>query len=356
MSRLTPKHPDQDFFIADIFNQTPFKDDLASMEHPVFVLSMKKDMRMIEYVNGNTTIQIKPSFEGLPNIFDKDFLMYCAGLLMAEINGGHEPCRTLRVSTHDFLVSTNRPISGQSYNMFKVSLDRLRGCTIKTNIKTNKREVTSAFGMIESYEVIESHKVKNRMIRLEVTLSEWFFNSVVGREMLTINRDYFRLRKPIERRLYEIARKHCGSKQKQWSISLEKLFTKTGSNGTLRRFKHNLKAIIDDSHIPDYQYVLDGNDMVTITRTKFIVDNTPQRDEITSYDMVYNLTQRLKRETITKVENLHADSYTDWSMHEIKVQFLLFMDKKGETIKSLDGAFLNFFKQKIKTYKKDKIL
>ncbi|WP_443019818.1 replication initiator protein A [Sphingobium sp. CAP-1] len=28
--------------------------------------------------------------------------------------------------------------------------------------------------------------------------------------MLTLNRRYFRLRKPLERRLYEIARKHCG--------------------------------------------------------------------------------------------------------------------------------------------------
>ncbi|MCA9184408.1 MAG: replication initiator protein A [Pirellulaceae bacterium] len=30
--------------------------------------------------------------------------------------------------------------------------------------------------------------------------------------MLTLHRDYFRLRKPLERRVYEIARKHCGPK------------------------------------------------------------------------------------------------------------------------------------------------
>ena len=69
--------------------------------------------------------------------------------------------------------------------------------------------------------------------------------------------------------------------------------------------------------------------------------------------MPYNLTRRLKPETIVKAEKLHAASYTDWAMDEIKVQFLLFMNKKGEAVKSLDGAFLNFLKQKVKTYKKD---
>ena len=48
------------------------------------------------------------------------------------------------------------------------------------------------------------------MIALEIKLSDWFFNAVLADELLSINRDYFRLRKPLERRLYELARKHCG--------------------------------------------------------------------------------------------------------------------------------------------------
>lgn len=351
MTFLTPKHPNNDFFIPDLFDQTPFKNDMASMEHPVFVLSMKKDMRMIEYVNGNTTIQIKPSFEGLPNIFDKDFLMYCAGLLMVEVNKGNIPSRTLRVSTHDFLVSTNRPVSGQSYKMLKTSLDRLKGCVIKTNIKTNKHEISSAFGMIESYQVIESHKVKNRMIRLEVTLSEWFHNSILGKEMLTINRDYFRLRKPLERRLYEVARKHCGH-QKVWSIGLGNLFSKSGSSGNLAKFRFNLKAIADDNHIPDYQYNLDENEKVTITQTSVTKNNLPKNSELNIYDKTFNFLKNLKKDTITTANKLHQEAYTDWTMQEIAVQFVQHMDKKG-TPKTLDGAFIGFLRKKIKTYKKD---
>lgn len=352
MPQLTQKHTDQDFFIADIFDQTPFKNDIASMEHPVFVLSMKKDMRMIEYVNGNTTIQIKPSFEGLPNIFDKDFLMYCASILMAEINAGRKPSRTLRVSTRDFLVATNRPISGQSYNILKTSLDRLRGCTIKTNLKTNKREITSAFGMIESYEVIESHKVKNRMIRLEVTLSEWFYNSIVGREMLTISRDYFRLRKSLERRLYEIARKHCGN-QKEWSISLENIFAKTGSSGSLRLFKSKLKTIIADDHIPDYSYILSNTDKVTVSKRSYVEPITLAPDS-NLHDRAFHVLNQLKKTTLAHAKRIHNESYTDWSMQEIAIQYVQYMEKKGAP-KTLDGSFLGFLKKKIKTYKKDAI-
>ena len=46
------------------------------------------------------------------------------------------------------------------------------------------------------------------MISVKVSLSDWMYNAVLGHEVLTLHRDYFRLRKPLERRVYEIARKH----------------------------------------------------------------------------------------------------------------------------------------------------
>jgi hypothetical protein len=35
------------------------------------------------------------------------------------------------------------------------------------------------------------------------------YNAVAGFEVLTLHRDYFRLRKPMERRIYELARKRA---------------------------------------------------------------------------------------------------------------------------------------------------
>ena len=38
--------------------------------------------------------------------------------------------------------------------------------------------------------------------------------AIESNEVVTISNDYFRLRRPLERRLYEIGRKHCGGQSK----------------------------------------------------------------------------------------------------------------------------------------------
>ena len=97
-----------------------------------------------------------------------------------------------------------------------------------TNIKTGGETITEGFGLIDSWRIVR--KTDNgRMISVSVTLSEWMYNAIVSRAVLTLHRDYFRLRKPLERRVYEIARKHCG-KQDHWQISLPTLQKKCGSN------------------------------------------------------------------------------------------------------------------------------
>ena len=101
------------------------------------------------------------------------------------------------------------------------------------------------------------------MIAVEVTLSDWLFNAIQANEVLTIHPDYFRLRKPLERRLYEIARKHVG-KQGVWKIGLSALHGKSGSTDVLRNFKVKLKEIIEANTIPEYRYQLGADDLVTI--------------------------------------------------------------------------------------------
>jgi plasmid replication initiation protein len=99
------------------------------------------------------------------------------------------------------------------------------------------------------------------MESVEVTLSEWLWHALEAYEVLTIDSAYFRLSKPMERRLYEIARKHVGQ-QGWWEIRLDTLWKKTGSLSELKKFKHQLKQIIVDDLIPQYRTLLQDNDMV----------------------------------------------------------------------------------------------
>src|SRR5262249_53553048 len=237
---LPDRHPIQDFFICDTTDAIP-KDDMGSMEHPIYSLATQPDLAVREYEHNGVKVAIIPSTLGLATIHDKDILIYCISQLIAKMNAGHEPHRTLHIKALDLLVSTNRNIDGRGYEQLVAALDRLSGTRIRTNIKTGGEEITSGFGLVDSWNIIR-HAESGRMAEIRVNLSDWMFNAVVGREVLTLHRDYFRLRKPLERRIYELARKHCG-KQDEWIVSLELLRKKAGSSSSDKEFRRLVSAI-----------------------------------------------------------------------------------------------------------------
>jgi hypothetical protein len=91
-------------------------------------------------------------------------------------------------------------------------------------------------------------------------LSDWVYRIIQGSEVLTLIRDYFRLRKPIDRGVYELVRKHCGE-QDEWKIGLELLHKKTGASSHCREFKSMIRELVQHDHLPDYQVALE-DDMV----------------------------------------------------------------------------------------------
>lgn len=262
---LPIRHKQQDFFSCDVFDT--YKDDMASMEHPVFSLSTKPDFRILEYESNGNSIKITPSYEkGLATIHDKDILLYIASSLVSQINKGYTPSQTVRFVAYDFLVSTNRQTGGRGYQILREALERLVGTRIETNIKTNGTRVIENFGILDSFRIVEKHPDDGRMVGIEVKLSDWFYNSVLGKEILTIDKEYFRLRKPTERRLYELARKHCGN-QNSWQIGLETLRKKLGATAPTVKLRYNLNRISGSSHLPGYTILISG-EIVTFTRKK----------------------------------------------------------------------------------------
>ena len=250
-----------DFFICDVFDT--FKDDSASMEHPVFSLSTKPDHRMLVYQYNGNSIKIKPSYTGLATIHDKDILLYLTSCLMSAKNNGEQISSRVRFTAYDYLVSTNKTINGKSYQQLKEGLERLSGTRIETDIKTGGKEIQSEFGLIDSWHIIKEGK-DGRMVAVEVKLSEWFYNSILGNAVLSIDKDYFNLRKPTERRLYELARKHCGN-QVAWKIGIDKLKNKIGSNSPLTKLKFNIKKISETNHLPEYNISIE-DDVVLFSR------------------------------------------------------------------------------------------
>jgi hypothetical protein len=331
---LPDRHPIQDFFICDVTDAIP-KDDMGSMEHPIFSLATKPDLSIREYEHNGVKIKIVPSTLGLATIHDKDILIYCISQLIAKMKSGGAPNRTLHIKAHDLLVATNRNIDGRGYEQLIAALERLQGTSIKTNIKTGGIENSSGFGLIDSWNIMRN-TASGRMSEMRINLSDWVYNAVTKHEVLTLHRDYFRLRKPLERRIYELARKHCGQ-QDEWAISLDLLRKKCGSSSSDKEFRRLVSEICEETaqhnHIPDYSVALDGNNVRFTNRNTMKILASP---EITSFPV-------LDLETYNEAR-IVAPGYDVYYLEEQWHEF--WIDSGKPELKNPDAAFIGFCKSR----------
>lgn len=260
MALLPDRHPQRDFFILDIADVVP-KDDTASMEHPLFSLATKPDMRHLVHKNGDNILEIIPSILGLPTIKDKDILIFCISQLMHRKNRGEKIGKRVRFSARELMIATNRRTDGREYKRLERAFQRLQGTQFKTNIRTGNKKEVRIFSLIDEGGYVMREEGGWRLDYCELVLSDWFIRAIEANEVVSISSDYFRLRRPLDRRIYEIARKHCGN-QKKWHIGLAKLQDKTGSNAPLKKFRLNIRQIIKDDHTPFYRLELTKDDLV----------------------------------------------------------------------------------------------
>jgi plasmid replication initiation protein len=252
---VADKRGQGDLFVCDVADAV-LKDIMPQMEHPFYSLSKKPEMTVRRYEHNGNWLEITPSFKGLATIYDKDILIYCISQLVEKMKQGSPVGPRIRITSYDLLSFTNRGTSGRDYLALSEAIDRLAGTRIKTNIRSGDEEQEDNFGLINAATIRRKHGIDGRLLWVDIELSTWVMNAVKAQEVLTLHRDYFRLRKPLERRIYEIARKHCG-RQATWTISLTLLLKKCGSQSPMKRFRHMLKHIAVHDHLPDYRVTFD---------------------------------------------------------------------------------------------------
>lgn len=333
---LPERHPEGDFFLCDIFDAAP-KADIASMEHPIFSLSTKPDKNVRRYENNGVYVEIKPSSDGLATMHDRDILIYCISQLMAAMRDNRPISPVINFKAYDLLIATNRKTDGRSYARLKDALERLRGTSISTNILAGGKETFEVFGLIERAKIVRETR-DGRMQEVEIKLSDWVFNAIEACEVLTLHREYFRLRKPLERRVYEIVRKHCGRKQK-WRINIELLHKKCGSTSSIREFRRMLSNIIEQdthhAHIPDYAIRFAEDDMIEFTNRETIGAIRKNREEETAKSII----PLLQTETYVAAR-MAAPS---WDIYYLEGEWRSWLDMSGaEPPRNADLAFIGF--------------
>ena len=246
-----------DLFLDTLVN-APIKDDRALMEFPFFSLQKQPRMEPLVYDDGRVQVRISPGERGLATIWDKDILIYVASLLNDRIERGAPVSRTMAFPAYDFLRLTGRGTSATVYEQLKDALFRLRSTTITTSIRSAGDTEDRGFGWIDSFRVLRRDLADGRRVMqaIEVTLNDWMFRAIVQeRRVLTINPGYFGLTMGLERRLYELARKHLGQ-QAEWTIALPRLAEKCGTDRDLRKVKADMKRIIERNSLLGYRMTL----------------------------------------------------------------------------------------------------
>ncbi|AKU43278.1 RepA [Rhodobacter phage RcCronus] len=264
------KHPQADLFLFDVVS-APIKDLVDTLEHPFYSLSKKPEMQTRVYRHGDVKIEMVPSRKGLPTIYDKDLLIYAVSKVAASIRHRQPVGPTIEMPSAEILQFTNRGTSGREYRALEDALERLAGTLIKTTLraKGGGKDV-AMFHLVEIATI-------GRRGRLGVTgctirLPDWIFQAIEANAILTLHPDYFRLRRPLEKRLYELGRKHCGQ-QPRWQIGLAALHNKAGARGAIRNFRGAVKRLAETDHLPDYHVTLDPDaDLVAFRPRKDAAD------------------------------------------------------------------------------------
>lgn len=334
-SPLLPDRQGQgDFFVCDIFDAAP-KGDMASMAHPIFSLSTKPDHRIRRYEDesGQSYLEVKPSADGLATIHDRDVLIYCISQIMAALNEGRAVSRTVRLKAYDLLKATNRVTDGRGYDGLRAALVRLQGTQIETNIVTGGEEQLDIFSIIDRAKIVRETR-DGRMQEIEVQLSDWVFNAIQAHEVLTLHRNYFRLRKPLERRLYELARKHCGKKA-EWRVTLPVLQRKCGSASTSREFRRLISNIAKQDaahhHIPDYA--------IRLEEQMVIFRNRQNQALIEPEISAEYLEIRLHPESYESARQLAPG----WDVYQLEAEWRAWMQEGGlDAPRDADRAYLGF--------------
>jgi plasmid replication initiation protein len=227
------------------------------MALPFFALSKGRRMQPITYSDEHVSIEVRPSQTGVATIYDKEILLYIASLLVAQMKRCEMPSQDYAFTAHDFLRVIGGNRSARSYQRIQSALERLQGTQIKTNIEAGGEGEDGYFSWLSEARLSYSKDKsgKKRLTAVKVRLCDWLYRALIkDQKILTYDLTYFQL-SPVERRLYEIARVHCGQ-QRMFHIGLEKLQAKVGSEDRTAKFKAAIREIAERQPVPEYDIQL----------------------------------------------------------------------------------------------------
>ncbi|ADZ68918.1 Replication initiator and transcription repressor protein [Polymorphum gilvum SL003B-26A1] len=232
----------------------PIKDGLDLMDIAVFRLAKSQTRKgdIIRHELPGVTITVAGGAHGMATIMDYDVVLMMVSHL-AEQTRLHrqgrapKPAKFFRPSSVEIFKFCRVSKGGASYDMLAESLRRLQGTFIEIahNNAGKRSRRTGYFPLIAGADVI-SRTDTGRIGTVEIIIPDWMYDAVTSHtnpEVLTLDPDYFLLKKGLARFIYRLARKAAGTSEATYSF--EAIHARSGSTRDIYNFTKDLRKLIE---------------------------------------------------------------------------------------------------------------
>lgn len=246
-------------------NCTGARDIQIIMDVALYRLS-KKHKRVGEihrYDLPDGYVEVSAGAHGMATVWDYDIVLMMVSHLTDAMNRHRDgradtPGRVFRASISDILKFARRGDGSRQAVEVEAALDRLQSTTIKIVREKGKFRTTEAEGLIARYRVLSRTDTK-KISSVEIEAPEWLYREVVSIKrplVLAVHPDYFLIKSGIDRFIYRQARRAAGKNSAKWSF--QKLYERSGSSGTTKKFFNHLLCLVRSDNLPEYTFKVEA--------------------------------------------------------------------------------------------------
>jgi plasmid replication initiation protein len=221
-----------------------YRNERNLMLFPFCSTAKAKRVKGIRYVSadGKRWLEVTANYDyGMAKIWDFDILRFAlskAGEIALQV--GYFPS-SVEFSGYECLKALGRnPESGSNLKWIKEGLRRLCLTGYSGNIFRENEKITEIFTLIRANYTDQSGKLE----RIAITFDDRLVDSVrYSKGLLVINKALLREEAGIKKRLLELVTVSIG-KEISWTAGIERLQALCAHEGTLKRFKYELKQYV----------------------------------------------------------------------------------------------------------------
>jgi plasmid replication initiation protein len=220
---------------------TRYRNERNLMMFPFCSTAKAKRVKSIRYTSadGKRWLEVTANYEyGMAKIWDFDILRFAlskAGEVALQV-GYFPPC--IEFTAYECLKAIGRDAkAGKNYIWIEEGFDRLVSTTYKGNIFKEDENRSEVFTLI-NIEYIKNQQGQVDKIRMH--FNQRIQESAKLRGLLAIDKIILREEAGIKKRLLELVAVSMG-RESSWTVGMERLQALCAHEGTLKRFKYELK-------------------------------------------------------------------------------------------------------------------